>query len=113
MAVVHDPGHGALDAGAGPGRLAFGESCVLLQGESGTGTTLIWRDGQAQWDGMGKRISFREVTGEQLVLSEGDRVMLGGYDPTGGGPPLAPWVVQPGPDCPTQWWVVHSAVLRG
>jgi hypothetical protein len=113
MAVVHDPGREALDAGLGPGRLVFGEQCVLLQGESGPGTTLIWRDGQAQWDGTAGRINFREVTGEQLVLADGDRVMLGGYDPTGDGPPLAPWVVQPGPACPTPWWVVHSVVPRG
>jgi hypothetical protein len=53
MAVVHDPGREALDAGYGPGRLAIGERCVVLRGPSGPGTTLIWRDGQARWDGVG------------------------------------------------------------
>jgi hypothetical protein len=54
------------------------------------------------------RIHFREVSGEQLLLENGDRLMLGGYDPVGNGPPLPPWVLQPGSDCPSEWWVVHS-----
>jgi hypothetical protein len=112
MAVVQDTLHDSLDQGFGPGVLSIGEACVTFKGE-GWETTLVFRDWQAVWDAAAGTIALQDPSGERLVLKTGDTLILGGYAPwdgdTTGEPPAPPWLVQPGPDCPSDLWLVHSA----
>ena len=114
MAVVHDTLHDSLDVGFGPGVLTVGPTCVTFEGD-GWRSTLVFRDWQAAWDEATGTIPFEQPNGERLVLATGDQLILGGYAPwegdTTSGPPAPPWLVQPGPDCPTDLWLVHSARL--
>jgi hypothetical protein len=114
--VVQDTLHDSLDQGVGPGVLTIGGACVTFKGE-GWETTLVFRDWQVAWDAQAASIRFRDPSGEQLVLATADQLTLGGYKAwdgdTTGEPPAPPWLVQPGPDCPTDLWLVHSARRGG
>lgn len=112
MAMVRDPLRDTLDQGFGPGSLTIGPSCVTFQGE-GWETTLVFRDWQVIWQPATATIVVGDPSGELLVLKTGDELVLGGYaawdDDTTGEPVAAPWLVQPGPECPSDLWLVHSA----
>ena len=56
---------------------------------------------------------FRNLDGTRVVLRDGDRVMFGGYSPTGneGMPPMEPWIVRPNASCPTEQWQAHEVRL--
>jgi len=112
MAVVQDTLHDSLDQGFGPGVLAIGEACVTLRGQ-GWETTLVFRDWQVAWDAATGTITLQDPSGEPMVLKTGDTLVLGGYAPwdedSTGEPPAPPWLVQPGPGCPSDLWLVHSA----
>lgn len=110
--MVRDPLRDTLDQGFGPGRLAIGPSCVTFQGE-GWETTLVFRDWQVIWQPATATIVVGDPSGELLMLKAGDELVLGGYAPwdedTTGEPPAPPWLVQPGPEYPSDLWLVHSA----
>jgi hypothetical protein len=112
MAMVHDTLHEGLDQGFGPGALAIGDACVTFSGE-GWETTLVFRDWQAGWDSESRTILFQQPPDQELTLATGDQLTLGGYAPwdeeSSDGPPAPPWLVLPGPDCPADLWLVHSA----
>jgi hypothetical protein len=109
--MVRDPLRDQLDAGMEPGIIRINPSCVVIEGESFV-TTLVFRDWQVIWRPISETIVISDNSGELSVLADGDRVSLGGYsawdeDET---PPAAPpWLVQPGADCPTDLFLVHSA----
>ena len=112
MAVVRDTLHDSLDQGFGPGVLTIGEACVTFKGE-GWETTLVFRDWQVAWDAATGTIALQDPSGEPIVLKTGDTLILGGYAPwdgdTTGESPAPAWLVQAGPDCPSDLWLVHSA----
>ncbi len=112
MAMVRDPLRDSLDVGFGPGELSIGEACVTFKGEAWD-TALVFRDWQVIWQPATGTIVLADNTGELLVLKNGDKLTLGGYaawdEDTTGEPAAPPWLVQPGPDCPTDLWLVHSA----
>lgn len=111
MAMVHDTLHEGLDVGFGPGTLAIGDACVTFSGETWE-STLVFRDWQAAWDAESRTIRFQQPPDQELNLRTGDQLVLGGYAPwdedTTGEPPAPPWLVLPGPGCPTDLWLVHS-----
>ena len=109
MAVVHARPEDEVDAGFGPGRLVIGERCVVLRGDGGSRTTLVWREGQAEWDAERRRIRFRQRNGEWLLLENRDRLTFGGYDAwEDDGPAAPPWIVMPNPGCPKDRDLVNA-----
>lgn len=115
MAMVQDPLRDSLDQGFGPGQLIIGDACVTLRTEASE-TTLVFRDWQVIWNPASATIVFGDPSGELLELTTGDSLTLGGYAPwdvdTTGEPAAPPWLVQPGPACPSGLMLVHS-VARG
>jgi hypothetical protein len=69
LAVIHEQGVGGLDAGTGPGRLLIGDRCVTLSGDEGSEMTLVWRDGQTQWNLDDRTIEFVGQTKGPMTLS--------------------------------------------
>jgi hypothetical protein len=112
LAMVRDPLRDQLDAGMEPGILRINPSCVVIEGET-FATTLVFRDWQVIWRPSDETIVVADNAGELSVLADGDTVSLGGYaawvEDTTGQPAAPPWLVQPGPDCPTDLFLVHSA----
>jgi hypothetical protein len=116
LAVVDDPGLGGLDAGNGPGRLVITDRCVYLGGSRGEGDTLVFRSGQTRWDGKRRQIVYTDRDLGEIRLSNGDRLMLGGYgigsaaSPDNVEVPIGPWIKEPDASCPAQRWVVQQVV---
>lgn len=113
MAMVLDPLRDSLDQGFGPGTLTVGDACVTFHGPSGPDHTLVFRDWQVIWLPGSATIALWDPSGELAMLETGDRVVLGGFRPwdedATGEPPAPAWLVRPGPDCPADLWLVHSA----
>lgn len=112
LAMVRDPLRDQLDSGMEPGAIRISPFCVIVEGET-SATTLVFRDWQVIWRPTSETIVLSDNSGELSVLADGDRVSLGGYSPwdedATGEPAAPPWLVQPGPDCPTDLFLVHSA----
>jgi hypothetical protein len=119
LAVVDDPGTGGLDAGNGPGRLVITDRCVYLKGSRGEGDTLVFRSGQTRWDAKRRQIVYRDRDLGEIRLSNGDRLMLGGYglgtaaEPDNVEVGLGPWIKEPDASCPARRWVAQQVVPQG
>lgn len=119
LAVVDDPGVGGLDAGNGPGRLVITDRCVYLKGSRGEGDTLVFRSGQTRWDGKRRQIVYTDRDLGGIRLSNGDRLMLGGYgigsaaSPDNVEVPIGPWIKEPDASCPARRWVVQQIIPQG
>jgi hypothetical protein len=112
LAVIDDPGSGALDAAGGSGRLRIGHRCVFLRADNGERTTLVWRSGQTRWDRERRQIILDDQDLGKIRLSLGDRIGLGGAS-TGEGPPIAAWLSARDDSCPTPSWTVHQVFVEG
>lgn len=112
LAMVRDPLRDQLDAGMEPGTIRINPSCVVIDRQA-FATTLVFRDWQVIWRPSDETIVVADNAGELSVLADGDTVSLGGYaawdEDATGQPAAPPWLVQPGPDCPTDLFLVHSA----
>jgi len=115
LAVVDDPAIGGLDAAMEPGTLVIGERCVYLQGsDPGSRTTLVWRSGQTQWDAKRHQIVYHNPDLGLIRLSDGDRIIPGGYGvgtadrPDNVEVPIGPWISQPDASCPAERWVAEQ-----
>lgn len=112
LAMVRDPNREQVDAGMEPGTIRINPFCVVIEGEA-FATTLVFRDWQVIWRPSDETIVVADNTGELAVLADGDTVSLGGYDAWDedamGQRAAPPWLVQPGPDCPSDRFLVHSA----
>jgi hypothetical protein len=119
LAVVDDPAVGGLDAGNGPGRLVITDRCVYLKGSRGDGDTLVFRSGQTRWDAKRRQIVYSDRDLGEIRLSNGDRLMLGGYgigsaaSPDNVEVPIGPWIKEPDASCPASRWLVQQVVSRG
>lgn len=117
LAVLDDPtAADHLDAGNGPGRVRIRQDCVVLRGAGGHEDTLAWRSGDTRWDAAQQEVVFRDVQAGEIRVSDGDRVTLGGFGFTLGGPvggPPVVWLVPPASTCPTSIWVVHEIRTLG
>jgi hypothetical protein len=115
LAVVDDPAIGGLDAGIGPGTLVISERCVYLQGsDPGSRRTLVWRSGQTRWDPERHQIVYHDRDMGRIRLSDGDRMILGGYGigtadrPDNVEVPIGPWISEPDASCPADRWVAEQ-----
>jgi hypothetical protein len=116
LAVVDDPGTSGLDAANGPGRLVITDRCVYLQTSRGKGDTLVFRSGQTRWDAERRQIVYHDRDLGEIRLSNGDRLMLGGYgigsaaSPDNVEVPIGPWIREPDATCPARRWVAEQVV---
>jgi hypothetical protein len=115
LAVVDDPAIGGLDAGMGPGTLVIDDRCVYLQGsDPGSRTTLVWRSGQTRWDPKRHQIVYHDRDMGRIRLSDGDRMILGGYGigtadrPDNVEVPIGPWISEPDASCPADRFVAEQ-----
>lgn len=119
MAVVKDDSTGGMDAGVGPATLVITDRCVYLKSERGIGSTLVFRSGQTRWDAKHRQIVYRDRDLGEIRLSNGERVILGGYGIGTAARPenvevgLGPWIKEPDPTCPDQRWVAQQVVPQG
>jgi hypothetical protein len=118
LAVISEGG--APDAGLGPGTLSIGPECVTFVGDrGGEGVNLVWPSYQTTWRPARRQIVFEHPVNGTTVLSDGDRVTLGGMGLGGGSPEEADhvvawlediWVQRPDPSCPTGLWHVGEVL---
>jgi hypothetical protein len=92
---------------------------VFLKGSRGPGATLVFRSGQTRWDAKRRQIVYQDRDLGRIRLSNGDRLMLGGYgigsaaSPDNVEVPIGPWIKEPDASCPARRWVVQQVVSQG
>ena len=98
-------------AAKGPGTLSITDECVSLVQADGTATTIVWVEGRVSFDEKTRTITFLDISDEQFVLRDGDRITLGG-----GGysrdDAVFPFIHGPHESCPEPMWLT-GVLSRG
>ena len=116
LAVIDDPGGGALTALGGTGPIRIGERCVTLTSANGDVLLLVWRSAEVRWDEEDREITFTSTAvrdAKPITIRDGDIITVGGGSLDGdGGEPVTPnvvWLAAPQETCSAdELWEVHS-----
>lgn len=79
-------------------------------------SSFAFRSGETRWDGKRRQIVYTDRDLGEIRLSNGDRLMLGGYgigsaaSPDNVEVPIGPWIKEPDASCPARRWVVQQVV---
>jgi len=112
LALV-EPDAGTEDART-EGVLEVTNECVRLHVPNGDLTLVIWVRGSVAWSETDRVILVTRRDGDESILRDGDRVVLGG---SGGAmdalDSAGRWARRPAPGCAADNWWVASEVLVG
>lgn len=104
------------------GTLRIGDSCVLLEQAQNELTMLVWPADRTSWDPTTRSITFANLDGRRVTLTDGETVSFGGGgDSTEEGGVSGEawrdgmdWVSPPGESCPLDSrWSVGEVVTAG
>ncbi len=108
------PSQDGMDTLRAEGVLRITDSCVYLESSNVGQILLFWHADQATWNEDSRALSFRNLDGRVVILSNGDHVVVGG---SGGGKgdgesgeefvTRMDWVAPPASSCMLDpWWSV-------
>ena len=92
------------------------QDCTYLRVRDGTLLMLVWPEGRTRWDSAAHRITFTNLSGQEVEVESGQRVRLGGGGTSLQGPEAesgdqTPWVAPPHRSCVmTHQWRVGGVL---